>query len=310
MERFDIFREREKKTRDQVAQEVLNKHNGNIELVGNYMDANTKTLFRCNKCGNEWMAKPNNIIRGKGCQKCSGNEKKTRDQVSKEVLDKHEGRVELVGDYVNARTKSLFHCNICGNEWMTQPSDILRGCGCPRCGGTQKKTRDQVAQEVLGKHEGRIELVGDYINARTKALFHCNVCGNEWEAKPNNILGGQGCPRCSFSHGEEYITSWLEKNWSKEDWTAQKKFEDLKGTGNRCLSYDFYIPSKNLCIEMQGMQHYTPITYFGGEATFINQQEHDRRKKQYCQEHGMTLLEIRHDEIDMIDDILDKALNS
>ena len=43
--------------------------------------------------------------------------------------------------------------------------------------------------------------------------------------------------------------------------------------------FDFYLPELNTCIEFNGLQHYTPITYFGGENEFNKLKIRDEIKK-------------------------------
>lgn len=74
-----------------------------------------------------------------------------------------------------------------------------------------------------------------------------------------------------------------------------KRFDDLTGTGNKSLSYDFIVYKDNepyYLIECQGQQHYQAIDYFGGEEKFKQQQIHDRLKKEYANKLGIPLLEI------------------
>lgn len=42
-----------------------------------------------------------------------------------------------------------------------------------------------------------VELLGEYTNARTKVACRCRVCGHEWDAVPNHLLRGVGCPECA-----------------------------------------------------------------------------------------------------------------
>ena len=56
-------------------------------------------------------------------------------------------------------------------------------------------------------------------------------------------------------------------------------------------SLDLYIPSLKLAIEYQGIQHYMPIDFFGGEEALTLRQELDRQKKQLCEENGVHLIE-------------------
>lgn len=55
-------------------------------------------------------------------------------------------------------------------------------------------------------------------------------------------------------------------------------------------SLDIYIPSFKLAIEYQGIQHYQPIDFFGGEEAFIRRVLLDQKKKQLCKDNCITLL--------------------
>lgn len=64
----------------------------------------------------------------------------------------------------------------------------------------------------------------------------------------------------------------------------------------------------NLLIEAQGQQHITPKELFGGEEQFKIQQEHDKRKRDYAEANGYSLLEIWYYDYDRIEEILNKEL--
>lgn len=84
------------------------------------------------------------------------------------------------------------------------------------------------------------------------------------------------------------------------------KFEDLKGINGGFLRFDakLEINNKIYLIEVQGEQHEHSIEYMGGEEEFEIRKEHDRRKKEYANLHGYTLIEIWYYE-----DIFDKLQN-
>ena len=56
-------------------QKLLNeKHNGNIQCVGNYVNNTTKTLHLCGKHNYEYYSRPSDVLKSKtGCPLC-GNE--------------------------------------------------------------------------------------------------------------------------------------------------------------------------------------------------------------------------------------------
>ncbi len=56
-------------------------------------------------------------------------------------------------------------------------------------------------------------------------------------------------------------------------------------------SLDLYIPSIQTAIEYQGIQHFLPVGFFGGEEALADRQELDLRKKQLCEENQVRLIE-------------------
>ena len=60
-------------------------------------------------------------------------------------------------------------------------------------------------------------------------------------------------------------------------------------------SLDLYIPSLKTAIEYQGVQHYLPIGFFGGEEALALRKELDRRKKGLCKENAVRLIEWPYD---------------
>jgi hypothetical protein len=58
------------------------------------------------------------------------------------------------------------------------------------------KSTEQFEAE-LASVDASIELAGPYVSARTKVACHCRVCGGRWEATPNHLLRGSGCPTCA-----------------------------------------------------------------------------------------------------------------
>ena len=56
-------------------------------------------------------------------------------------------------------------------------------------------------------------------------------------------------------------------------------------------SLDLYIPSLKTAIEYQGIQHYHPVEFFGGEDALAQRKELDLLKKQLCDENDVRLIE-------------------
>ncbi len=60
-------------------------------------------------------------------------------------------------------------------------------------------------------------------------------------------------------------------------------------------SLDIYIPSLRTAVEYQGVQHYHPVEFFGGEEALLQRKELDEQKKHLCEENGVRLIEWAYD---------------
>ena len=60
-------------------------------------------------------------------------------------------------------------------------------------------------------------------------------------------------------------------------------------------SLDIYIPSLRTAIEYQGIQHYLPVNFFGGEEALLQRQELDQTKRTLCEKNGVRLIEWPYD---------------
>lgn len=56
-------------------------------------------------------------------------------------------------------------------------------------------------------------------------------------------------------------------------------------------SLDLYIPSLRTAIEYQGIQHYLPVEFFGGEEALSQRRDLDRVKKELCAVNSVRLIE-------------------
>ena len=69
---------------------------------------------------------------------------------------------------------------------------------------------------------------------------------------------------------------------------------------------DFYLPGYNLIIEYDGVQHFKPLKFFGGEEKLRERQKNDELKKQLCEENGIEVIKIPYWEYNNIEKILEE----
>ena len=77
------------------------------------------------------------------------------------------------------------------------------------------------------------------------------------------------------------------------------------------MRFDFYLNDFNIVIEYDGIQHFEPISHFGGEDAFYKQKRIDQIKDEFCKENGLKLIRIEYDtpEDEMSYQIINAILN-
>lgn len=285
----------------------LHQINPDIEVLGTYINTHTKIKCRCTVCDHEWEAQPYNLLNGHGCAKCAGLVKPTQAEFITKVKQINPN-IEILEDYVNAYTKIKCRCRNDGYEWYTKPLVLLEGCGCPKCAGTKKLTHEEFITRIHQVNPD-IEVLGTYINIKTKIKCRCKIDGYEWYTRPGVLLRGSGCPKCKISRGEKRIVQYLD-NLCLNYFYDEPYFKDLVGTGGGLLRPDIIIPSLKIWIEYDGIQHFEPVNFRGGmseeqvQEQFKLVQQNDQIKNQYAKDNNWTLVRIPFTEYDNIEQIL------
>lgn len=185
----------------------------------------------------------------------------------------------------------LCECD-CGNLTEVR-SNLLRNGSIQSCGCLQKERVFQATfKDLTGKRFGKlvVKKLDSIKNHSSYWLCQCD-CGNQKIIKGSTLsYGATHSCGCINSTAELKIQVALKELNIK--YITQKSFDDLRGVGQRKLKFDFYLPDYNAIIECQGEQHYKPITFFGGDDSFKIIQEHDKRKKEYCKNNNLKLIEI------------------
>lgn len=187
----------------------------------------------------------------------------------------------------------------CGNITYVVGQALRDGhtqsCGC-------KNYESRNYKDLTGKKFGKLTVIRQSDRQRTKdkhILWDCQCeCGNMRTVASNVLLNGTviECHNCSShkSIGEQQIESLLINNNIK--FIRQYNFSDCISPKIGQLLFDFAIMNDNneilYLIEYDGIQHFQPVDYFGGEKNFNYLQECDKVKNQYCKEHNIPLIRI------------------
>ena len=238
-----------------------------------------------------FMIQPGHFISGVGCSKCSGNNKRTIEDIITDAKKVHGDKyIYDKAELVNVNTPMKIICPIHG-PFMQRPNDHLRGCGCPSCkadkvSGIRTLSFEEMIERADKIHNNKYKYVKEsYINASTKMKIICPIHG-EFEQLPSSHMMGIGCPKCRYSKLEKVIDNLLLSH--DIEFIAQcnkSTFNWLNG-----ISLDFYLPKYNIAIECQGIQHYEEVNFFGGKESLIQNQNRDKKKRELCEEHNIRLL--------------------
>jgi len=147
---------------------------------------------------------------------------------------------------------------------------------------------------ITGKYI--FEYLGEHTDEGVDRTFKCDLC--------NFISAEVSHPYITMSKGERKVYKYLLYN--DISLISQHAFADCKH--KYLLSFDFYLPTHNLCIEYHGEQHYRAVDFFGGDDGFKLNKKRDKIKKDYCITNNIPLIEIPYWEYDNLELFLDEKL--
>jgi hypothetical protein len=282
------------------------KHS-NTKILSKEYFKNTQLLDLQCECGVLFQRSYANIQKHNNykCNDCEHINIVTWDKINKYILENSDSKL-LHQKYINEDQLLKIKCS-CGNNFERKWSVLRQGIGfiCEECSGIINWNYNMVKNWVEENTTAQF-LSYLYINANTKYNFLCE-CGNTYSCTWNKFYYGkqQKCQKCTSSRGENLIRFYLDKN--NITYNYEKKFDNLRGFGNRKLSYDFAINNSNYLIEYQGEFHDGTAKIQTKEA-YVIQKLHDKIKLDYAKDTGYKLIVIWYYEINNIDNILDEAL--
>lgn len=284
-------------------------------LDDTYTNMNEKLEYVCS-CGNKDYKTLKSFLKGARCEKCRykrvSDAKTTTMEEIKDIFSK-EGYTVVSEKYDYKDAYKIEYICPSGHKGEMSLAKFNYGSRCPKClrlrlADEFKLDIDEVRSRFADK--GFTLLTNNYINSNQKLGFICK-CGNEYEATMGNLRHIDGCPKCNIrSKGEFRVMNHLES--TGVDYIPQ--FTTTKCKNIRPLRFDFAIIGNNgsvkMFIEYDGIQHFEPIDYFGGEDNFLYVKKNDEIKNDYCNENDIPLIRIPYWEFDNIETILDDHVAS
>lgn len=187
-----------------------------------------------------------------------------------------------------------YHCicrcdcgRVCKRNLMKLELKDRRHC-CNHCKKQPKKVPDE---EMIGKTFGFATVLSRVGNT---GKWNCRCkCGREFVGDGRQLRFGYktACGKYQYSYrlsNEIVVRDYLKKR--KIPFEAQKTYSDLVTKNNRHMFYDFYIVDVTpFLLEMDGLQHFKAIDFFGGKKSFVRAQKRDQFKTEYAKQYHIPL---------------------
>lgn len=270
-----------------IADQLHPEYNDNVNAIDIMTHSHKVYWWLCPNtckmgCKHEWRVSVDKRVSGTGCPYCVHNPKLLCEHMSIKYTHpeiSEQWHPILNGDKLPSQFSSGSHeyvwwlcpskCpNGCSHEWQTR---IHKRCiserNCPFC----------VNQRVLCEHVSiafshpsissmwhttkNIEITPSMFisGSRKKVWWICNKNNtHEWEASIYRVINGSGCPHCKHKT-ETKLLDYLKCKFP--DVQSQFRPDWCKNPKTGCiLPFDFFIPSIDLIVELDGPQHFRQIS--------------------------------------------------
>lgn len=230
----------------------------------------------------------------------------TTDEVAERIFNSTNGEYELLGDYINDKTKIKVRHIECGNEYYVRASHFFAGRRCKK--HMNEKSPEKFLEQARKAPNGNEYVwLEPYHRTHEPISVKHLVCGYEYKVTPDAFLSaGNRCPNCNMSIGEKKVQEILDE--LKVDYKIQYVFDDLVGKDNKVMPFDFYIESNNLVIEYDGRHHSVSIEKFGGDDYLKLINKRDSKKENYLKDKGIKLVRVSYKASD--DELRNLVVNS
>lgn len=186
--------------------EVINyiETNSNCKLLSTeYINTNSDLEVLC-ECRNIFKVsfkhfKSNNQ---RQCNECSSKNRsaklqKSHEQFCEEVYNLVKNEYIILSEYTKYHEYVKIKHNTCGYEYPVTPANFISGYRCPKCSGNIKSNTEEFKEKIFKLYGNEYDILGEYINSYTKIRVRHNICNEMYMVRPNDILSGNKCFKCS-----------------------------------------------------------------------------------------------------------------
>lgn len=293
---------------------VLDTFVHSLEGKDKNRNAYNNALCLCTKCNkNTNIISYSRLVKTKDsrmCKECAGNSKRTTNNYINELSKKNplaklkEGQI-----YINNRTNLIHICSSCGKEYKTTPEIAIRGkhlcrkCSYLRQGCERTKTTEEYIQELATVNKFvKLKDGEKYITCDIKINHICSVCGNDWLARPSQVLTGHiMCNSCARKYHESIHATLIKQVYKyhyKESLWEERIYIN---NGENYCDIDIVNHARKEAVEIDGVQHQRVSGWHKLQAKRLGvtpeeilkqQQIRDMRVNEYFEKIGYRLIRI------------------
>ena len=267
----------------------------------NYTTSNDKIDIICKKHG-KFSQTAYHHLAGHGCKRCNIESSVSARRLNliefiKRGRSKHGDFYDYSKvNFINVKDKITIVCPTHG-EFEQSVDSHLRGSKCPDCSIEDNRILQTMSLKDVIKKASNVHnnyynySLVEYVNSKEKVKIRCPKHGIFLQNMSNHFTG-KGCPKCKcYTVGEKSISYFLIENHIPFEY--QKKFNEFRNPKTkRCYIFDFYLKDFNTIIEFDGIQHFKPIDFFGGEESYLRNVKTDKIKNDWCSSNNIQMIRI------------------
>jgi very-short-patch-repair endonuclease len=280
-----------------------------------FKTSNGKYIFKCDKCSHEFVKSLDKMTYlDSWCPYCVNqtlcNDINCNDCLNKSFesspkkqfwSDKNIEKPRQV--FKSSPKKYIFNCDKCPHEFivsLNKISTLNRWCSycanrklcddefCTNCFENSFASHEK---SVFWSDKNTVVPRKVFKGSDQKYFFNCAKCDLIFESYVKSVSKGAWCPTCK-NKTQSKLTSILSQKYKDLDY--ESKFNWCKNERNNYLPFDFYIKSKNVIVELDGVQHFKQVmNWKSSEETRIT----DKYKMNCANNNGISVIRILQEDV-------------
>ena len=188
----------------------------------------------------------------------------------------------------------------CDRKWCYMCSSAWKHCGvvtCTFCFDRSFASYEGVTLNGKKKVDcivNKADLILPLNSAKKKVDFECDVCFQPFSILLNSVINGHWCGTCKNKTELMVLNFLKEMNIKVVTQYIPGGMKKMKQNYGKFGKLDFYLPTFNLILEIDGRQHNTQVIRFG-ETPLFHRMILDKWKEFWARKCGMNV--IRFDQV-------------